>query len=105
MAPVTFTMSHSLGADVAKNRVEKGVNTLTQRFASHLSVCETRWEDHTLHFLVGVMKQQVSGTCELTDTTAVVSFELPWLLAPFRQKIQQVLGQELPKALAPPKQT
>lgn len=91
--PVTITISHSLGRDAARQRLQGGVGEVRDKLGGYgMQLVEESWRDDTLHFGVAALGQTVSGKIEVEDALVRVEVMLPWMLAVFAEKLR--LGVE-----------
>ncbi len=91
--PVTITVSHTLGREAARARLQGGVDKIRDRLgALHMRLTEENWQDDTLHFGVAALGQTVNGKLEVEDSLVRVEVMLPWILAVFAEKLR--LGVE-----------
>lgn len=91
--PVTITISHSLGREAARQRLQGGVATIRDRLGSFgMQLTEEDWQGDTLRFGVAALGQAVNGRIDVEDALVRVEVMLPWMLAIFAEKLR--LGVE-----------
>lgn len=91
--PVTITISHSLGRDTARQRLQGGVGKVRDRLSGFgITLVEENWQGDTLHFGAAALGQTVNGRIEVEDALVRVEVMLPWMLAVFAEKLK--LGVE-----------
>lgn len=91
--PVTITISHSLGRDAARQRLQAGVSKIRDKLGGlGIQLVEEDWQGDTLYFGVAALGQSVNGRIEIEDALVRVEVMLPWMLAIFAEKLK--LGVE-----------
>lgn len=91
--PVTITISHSLGREAARQRLQGGVGTVRGKLGSFgVQLTEEDWQGDTLRFGVAALGQAVNGRIDVEDALVRVEVMLPWMLAIFAEKLR--LGVE-----------
>ncbi|MCV9936168.1 polyhydroxyalkanoic acid system family protein [Boseaceae bacterium BT-24-1] len=91
--PVTITISHSLGREAARQRLQGGVGKVRDKLGGFgMQLVEENWQDDTLHFGVAALGQTVHGKIEVEDALVRVEVMLPLMLAIFAEKLK--LGVE-----------
>lgn len=91
--PVTITISHSLGRETARQRLQGGVGKVRDKLGGFgMQLVEESWQGDTLQFGVAALGQTVSGKIEIEDTLVRVEVMLPLMLAIFAEKLK--LGVE-----------
>jgi hypothetical protein len=95
---ITVNVSHNLGAEAARLRIETGITQFRNSFGSKLSVCEEIWIDNHLDFKVGFMGQVCQGKLDVFASQVRLEVFLPGLLGFFADKVQSMVrkkGQQL----------
>jgi putative polyhydroxyalkanoic acid system protein len=87
---ITVNVSHSLGAETARLRIETGIAQFRNSLGSKLSVCEEVWVDNHLDFKIGFMGQICQGKLDVFDSQVRLEIVLPGLLGFFADKVQSV---------------
>lgn len=91
--PVTITISHSLGREAARGRLQGGVGKVRDKLGGFgMQLVEESWQGDTLQFGVAALGQTVSGRIEIEDALVRVEVMLPLMLAIFAEKLK--LGVE-----------
>ena len=91
--PVTITVSHTLGREAARQRLQGGVGKVRDKLSGFgMQLVEENWQDDTLHFGVAALGQTVAGRIEVEDALVRVEVMLPLMLAIFAEKLK--LGVE-----------
>jgi hypothetical protein len=78
--PITVTISHRLGRDAAKQRIESGLDSIRADIQRYASRVEYRWEGYTLEFSVTAMMQSITGRIEVYEEFVRIELGLPRLL-------------------------
>jgi hypothetical protein len=78
--PLTVTISHTLGRDEAKRRIEGGLERIRTQLAPYITKLEVAWDSYRLDFRVAAMRQTVSGRIDVEDDTVRIEIALPFLL-------------------------
>jgi hypothetical protein len=78
--PVIVTISHRLGRDEAKRRIDGGLGTIRNDLAQFVKLLDYSWEDHRLDFRATAMFQTITGRIEVYDEFVKVELGLPRLL-------------------------
>ncbi|SEL98722.1 putative polyhydroxyalkanoic acid system protein [Bosea lupini] len=91
--PVTITISHALGREAARQRLQDGVGKVRDKLGGFgMQLVEESWQGDTLQFGVAALGQTVSGKIEVEDALVRVEVMLPLMLAIFAEKLK--LGVE-----------
>jgi hypothetical protein len=88
--PITVTISHSLGRDEAKRRLDNGLGHIRQQPAAFVSAVDYGWTGYRLDFGMVAMWQSITGRIEVEDRLVRVELELPLLL---RLLSRQIIGR------------
>ncbi|WP_026479314.1 polyhydroxyalkanoic acid system family protein [Ahrensia sp. 13_GOM-1096m] len=91
--PVTITISHELGKDAAKSRIDGGFQKVGDRLGFGLSINQ-RWESDTMHFDARAMGQTIEGSLDVHETNVIITVMLPLLLAGMAETIKAKLQKE-----------
>jgi len=78
--PLIVTISHRLGRDGAKQRIDRGLDAIRAEIARYVSAVEYAWDGYRLDFLVSAMRQTITGHIEVMDDLVRVEIALPRLL-------------------------
>ena len=78
--PVTVTISHRLGRDEAKRRIDSGLGTIRQELAQFVKSLDYSWENYRLDFRATAMFQTITGRIEVYEDFVKVELGLPRLL-------------------------
>ena len=78
--PITVTISHRLGRDEAKRRLENGLSTIRTEIGAYVKSLDYSWDGYTLDFRVSALMQTITGRIEVYDESVRVELGLPPLL-------------------------
>ena len=78
--PITVTISHRLGREDAKRRIDQGLAAIRGEIAPYVKSLDYAWEDYRLDFRVLAMMQTITGRIEVYDDHVKVELGLPRLL-------------------------
>jgi putative polyhydroxyalkanoate system protein len=78
--PVVATISHELGKEGAKRRIDRSLGELRAQLARFASSIEDRWEGDRLEFRLSALGQAVTGAIEVFEELVRVEVMLPGLL-------------------------
>jgi len=78
--PLVVTISHQLGRDEAKRRLENGLGYIRDQLGGFVSAAEFGWIGHRLDFNLTAMKQSIRGRIDVEDRLVRVELGLPLLL-------------------------
>jgi Putative polyhydroxyalkanoic acid system protein (PHA_gran_rgn) len=78
--PITVTISHSLGRDEAKRRLDNELGYIRQQLAAFVSSVDYGWTGYRLDFGLVAMRQSITGRIEVEDRFVSVELGLPLLL-------------------------
>lgn len=85
---LSVNISHTLGANDARRRIESGIVQFRNSLGSKLSLFEQSWTENHLDFKVGFMGQVCSGTLDVYETQVRLDVQLPGILGMFARKVQ-----------------
>ena len=78
--PITVTISHRLGRDEAKRRLENGLSTIRTEVSAYVRSLDYSWDEYTLSFRVSALMQTITGRIEVYEEFVRVELGLPALL-------------------------
>ena len=79
--PITVTISHRLGRDEAKRRIDSGLGTIRAEIAPYVRNLDYHWEsDYTLALHASAMMQTITGRIEIYEEFVKIELALPALL-------------------------
>ncbi len=78
--PITVTISHRLGRDEAKRRIDNGLSAIRAEIGAYVGSLEYSWAGYTLDFHGSAMFQAITGRIEVCEDFVRVELGLPRLL-------------------------
>jgi hypothetical protein len=78
--PITVTISHRLGRDEAKRRIENGMSTIRGELGAYVRSLDHSWDEYALSFRVSALMQTITGRIEVYEEFVRVELGLPALL-------------------------
>ena len=78
--PIIVTVSHRLGRDGARQRIDHGLDSIRRDILHYVSSVDYAWDDYRLDFRAAAMMQSVTGSIEVFDDHVRIALELPWFL-------------------------
>ena len=88
--PITVTISHRLGRDEAKRRLENGLSTIRTEIGAYIKSLDYSWDGYTLNFRVSALMQTITGRIEVYEEFVRVELGLPLLL---HMAAKRIIGQ------------
>ena len=101
--PVVVTISHRLGRDGAKQRLDQGLDSLRRDVLHYVSSVDYSWDDYRLNFRAAAMMQSVTGAIEVFDDHVKITLELPWFLHLIARSVADRIQHRAADLLAGPK--
>jgi hypothetical protein len=101
--PVVVTISHRLGRDGAKRRIDSGLDPIRRDILHYVSSVEYSWDDYRLNFRAAAMMQSVTGSIEVFDDHVRIAVELPWFLHLVARSVVGRIQQRAASLLEGPK--
>ena len=92
--PLVVTISHRLGKEEAKRRLDRGLDHVRAQLAAHVKDLEFRWEGDRLDFRVSALGQTVTGRADVEEDAVRVEIGLPWMLRMLAGSILPKIRQE-----------
>jgi len=78
--PLTVTISHRLGRDEAKRRIESGLDSIRGELKQYVRSLDYSWNGYSLDFRASAMLQTISGRLDVQDDAVRIELGLPRLL-------------------------
>ncbi len=78
--PITVTISHSLGRDEAKRRIERAIDAIRGEIARFVRSFDYGWDGYRLEFRAVVLAQTIVGRLDVFEEFVRVELVLPRLL-------------------------
>ena len=103
--PITVTISHKLGRDGAKRRIDDSLAQIRAEVAPYVKTLDYSWHDYTLVFRVVALMQTITGRIEVYEDFVRIDLELPRLLHVIARTIQGQIQNRASALLEGPKKT
>jgi hypothetical protein len=78
--PIVITISHQLGRDEAKRRLDEGLGRIRGQLAHFASSTDYQWAGYRLDFGVTALRQSISGHIDVEERLLRIELGLPLLL-------------------------
>jgi len=78
--PITVAISHRLGRDEAKRRLEIGFETIRSELGAFVRTLDHSWDGYRLDFRTSAMMQTITGRIEVYEEFVRVELMLPGFL-------------------------
>ncbi len=85
--PLIVTVSHRLGRDGAKQRLDEGVGHIREQLAPFATAIQYKWSGYRLEFSLTVMRQMMAGRIDVEEDIVRIEITLPLLLRIFSNAI------------------
>ena len=105
LEPITVTISHKLGRDGAKRRIDDSLAQIRAEVAPYVKTLDYAWRDYTLDFRVVALMQTITGRIEVYEDFVKIDLELPRLLHVIARTIQGQIQNRASALLEGPKKT
>jgi Putative polyhydroxyalkanoic acid system protein (PHA_gran_rgn) len=85
--PITITISHSLGRDEARRRLDEGLGYVRSQLGPFVSSINYGWTGYRLDFGLAAIGQTIPGRIDVEDCLVRIELGLPPLLHLFTKPI------------------
>ena len=92
--PLVVTISHQLGRDEARRRIEAGLANVKAKYASLIALEEETWNGNQLDVRVRAVGQIASAKIDVLDDHLRLEVTLPWLLAKISERLIPTIKRE-----------
>src|SRR5476651_228330 len=92
--PLEITISHALGKDGAKRRVDASIAKIHDQIAGLVSSVEQEWDGDRLKFRVGALGQAIAGEIAVFDDLVRIVVDLPGVLGLFGGTIAERIRRQ-----------
>ena len=92
-------VSHSLGKEKAKQRLESFLDRAAQVYKDQVSELRGEWSGDTLNFHMTTYGFTISGDLAVEEESVKMQGQLPFAAVAFRGKIEKSFAKELQRAL------
>ena len=80
LEPIVITISHRLGRDGARRRIEEGLSHIREQLAPFVSATNIERHGERLDFTVTAMRQTINASIDVEEDIVRVELGLPLLL-------------------------
>jgi hypothetical protein len=94
-----MSIPHNLSRDEARRRLQDGIARARQQYGLMLGGLSEHWEGDTLHFVLNVGIQSVSGQMFVEDHAVRLEATLPWMFAMLADSVQRRVEEHGREAL------
>jgi hypothetical protein len=101
--PITVTISHRLGREGAKRRIDDSLAQIRAEVAPYVKTLDYTWRDYSLEFRVVALMQTITGRIEVYEDFVRIDLELPRLLHLIAKTIQGQIQNRAAALLEAPK--
>lgn len=100
MPKSTVSIDHSLGQDVALERIKGILGQVKENYGSQVSDLQEDWTDNGGTFSFKAMGFKISGDLLVTDAKVMIDAEYPWAAKPFQGTIETTIRERAERLLA-----
>lgn len=101
MIPIESQVAHSLGRDVAVERIHQLVATLSQRFPQQVHQVQSDLHEQRVDVSFAAYGYMVRWQAEIHEATVVLHGQIPDAAKPFKNKIEQAILARVEDTLMP----
>lgn len=92
--PLVVVIPHQLGRAGARQRIDSGIETMKEKFASLVTSADTQWTGDRLDIVVKAVGQSVTAALDVAEDNVRVEVQLPWMLALIAEKAKSLITKE-----------
>jgi hypothetical protein len=92
--PIVVTVSHSLGAAEAQQRIASGLDRGRSEFGAIFSTFDVAWTANHADVAVVALHQRVVAGLDVFEDMVRVEVRLPWYFAPLQARIAAALQHQ-----------
>ncbi len=100
MPSFTSTIPHQLGRQVARERLNRFLESIAERYKDQISKLDGSWDGETLRFSFSTYGIKVQGAITIDDDQVRIDGEIPMTAIMFKGKIESAVREGIEKALA-----
>jgi hypothetical protein len=100
--PIVITISHQLGRDDAKRRLDDGLGQIRRTLAPFASAIDYRWTGYRLDFDLTAMWHRIAGHIDIEDRLLRIELGLPALLQLLSRTLSRRIRAEGSRLLGKP---
>lgn len=95
-----ISVSHNLTKAEALIRVKKLIQSLKGKYASDIKNVEENWEGDNGEIKSKIKGFKINASINVTDNSVSIKGDIPFLLGPFRGKIEEIIKSNLSNVLS-----
>jgi hypothetical protein len=96
---IVVTVSHDLGADIARRRVADGIERLRSAYVDKIAHSEVVWTGDRADLRVIAFGQTTTARLDVLSDSLRIEVYLPWVVAALAGKVQATLASSAESAL------
>jgi hypothetical protein len=96
---IVVTVSHDLGAEIARKRVAEGIETLRSAYVDKIAHSEIVWTGDRADLRVIAFGQTTTARLDVLSDSLRIEVFLPWIVAALAGKLQAALTSSAESAL------
>jgi putative polyhydroxyalkanoate system protein len=97
---MTIQIEHTLPKEEAKRRIEQLIEHYRDEYKDQLQDLTVEWKDDKAHIRVSARGYSSAGNLEVTDSSVLLDFYVPFLLQVFSKKIKSTIQHTIEESLA-----
>jgi hypothetical protein len=101
--PLVMTISHELGKEEAKRRLQNGVGQMRAQLAPLTSALDHHWVEDRLTFQMVALGQRIAGQIDVLEEAVRIELQLPGVLGWLGEKIGGRIQRQAALMLEKPK--
>jgi hypothetical protein len=101
--PLVMIISHELGREEAKRRLQKSVGQIRAQLAPFTTALDHQWTDDRLSFHMIALGQRVAGHIDVLDDSVRLELQLPGVLGWIGERISRRIQKQAALMLEKPK--
>lgn len=101
MPKSTINVSHTLGKDIALERIKDILVQARAQYGDKISGLEEDWTDDGGSFSFKAMGFKISGAMKVTDSNVEIKGDYPFAALPFKGTIESTLRERAERLLQP----
>ena len=96
---VKVTVRHNLGQKTALTRIKGRISELLDQYPD-VKNTKVNWVEYVGEFSGTYKGFSVTGTLRVTESSVTVEADLPFVLRPFKSRIEEAIREELKELLS-----
>ena len=92
--PIVVTISHRLGKDEAKRRLQSGFSDVHSHVSNSFITLKDAWAGDHLDFQANLLGQSTTGSVDVADDHVRLEVQLPWVLAMLANRAKALVKRQ-----------